>query len=960
MSYDFVGLENLPNVYIEKISLSNNNDETFRADVDILMLDEVFENFFVWSDDHLIYDYTKVAIIATSNEVLINGISKGLISPHPSMLKKTAALMEGTQILTTSPKQATMTSDADTRRYSQKMSLLVPVNTSTMTLFAFTYIDTQELSSTLRIALTGPLSHYMGSVTSEHVLVSGVRPFSTSLYRETSGEIWSGPVHQRADGRWMGGSYHTEGDHPFLTKETVANTKIIDRRNREVTFQQEVQAPAKPIFSTLSESFTNEADFIGTLSIDMRAMILTKTKYGRKMFNVSRDLFETFSRSVIINSLEIRRQQIKLRSSTNRLGTRRFQDKLIGSYKTISATVEANGSLVNTAALSQIYITPDPLVKTYQFIDEDMSEKTRGEFRYEVVVTFLDKSQDFLQNMISQMEANIADLKVQQEFLYRPQRYDRRNNRLKMGTQVPTIFNASIENYYQNLSLISVLSDEEKMELIDNKKASFKNGNYMDREASRFIADYSALATKLRRRFDLQGKTESLVGGKKPSRSTTPGLMTINHIFDNIIKFDNVVASYDFLGIGSNKSMISLTKDQYAKRADMEVTRFFDTNKSTMSSDLADLDKEDMVAIKDLDSAKVGFLSPLSFKFKSQTKDLTSLQNLDSDGISTNFISHITEKQSDPRFTSAPMRKEKSPPPKKPKTKTRRTFKKKRFGRAKFNFKRTPFKINNLKTEEHLEVSKYLGSGSEMVNVETKLEEPTLAPQTRQVERKLLATQGISVKREKISYDLRSKNNIFEKFKSSPKFDTNKLKMMPLPIKALLNSRSTAAKNNILESDSDILKDAETKISTEMIFHVSQRIEYFAGFETDINGLPDVSQPKWEEVTPIALENNSRLLCRMRYAEIPELGIKPAQELKLLALNSTFAISNEDLGAQMLMQTTAEPNIEIQVELPEVDDIVFASSNHVKQNDSRKNQLIQESSVTQISGGSSNAQTRRY
>ena len=180
--------------------------------------------------------------------------------------------------------------------------------------------------------------------------------------------------------------------------------------------------------------------------------------------------------------------------------------------------------------------------------------------------------------------------------------------------------------------------------------------------------------------------------------------------------------------------------------------------------------------------------------------------------------------------------------------------------------------------------------------------------------------------------------------------------MMPLPIKALLNSRSTAAKNNILESDSDILKDAETKISTEMIFHVSQRIEYFAGFETDINGLPDVSQPKWEEVTPIALENNSRLFCRMRYAEIPELGIKPAQELKLLALNSTFAISNEDLGAQMSMQTTAEPNIEMQVELPEVDDIVFASSNYVKQNDNRKKQLIDREST----GGTSNAQTSRY
>ena len=475
MSYDFVGLENMPNAYVEKISLSNNNDQTFRVDVDVLLLDEVFENFFVWSDDHLIYDYTRVAIIATSNQSLIDGISEGTINPHPSMLRRQSNLMEETHILTTSPKQTTMTSDADTRRYAQKMSLLVPVNTSTMTLFAFTYIDTQELSNTLRIALTGPLANYMGSVTSEHVLVNGIIQRTTFLYRETSsGEIWSGPVHQRSDGRWMGGSYHTQDSHPMLTREPRDNTKIVDNREDPSEMHQEVNAPAKPNFSTLSESFTNEADFIGTLSLDMRSIILSKTKYGRKMFSVSRDLFETFSRSVVINSIEIRRQQIKLRSSINRLGTRRFQDKLIGSYKTIAATVEDNGSLVNTSSISQIYITPDPLIKTYQFIDEEMSERTRGEFRYEVVVTFLDKSQDFLQNLVSQMETNIAQLKVQQEFLYRPKRYDRKSNKLKQGIRVPSIFNESIENYYQNLSLISVISDEKKTELIKNKKASLR------------------------------------------------------------------------------------------------------------------------------------------------------------------------------------------------------------------------------------------------------------------------------------------------------------------------------------------------------------------------------------------------------------------------------------------------------------------------------------------------------
>lgn len=937
MSFDFVGLENLPNAYIEKIWLYDNKVEST-----LLLIDEVYENFFVWSEDALIYDYLKVALIATSNPQLISGITEGTISPHPKMLKSDGDLMIGTEIITASPKSMILAQDADTRRYRATISSVIDENASDVTLFAFTYIDAQELSNSLRIALTGPLSYYYGSVTSEHVLVGNVKPAITFTYRETeTDEIWSGPVNTVGD-RFFGGSYLIQGSGTPLTQQTAQNSKIVDRRINRLSQRPENPTPQKPIFSTLSQSYTNEADFIGTFSIDLRSLILKKTKYGRKMFNVSKDLFESFAKSIVINSFEVRRQQVKFKTSMNKLGTRKYREQLIGSYKTIGATIENEAGLVNTPNLSQIYITTDPLIKTYQFIDTDMSERTRGEFSYEAVVTFVDKSQEFLSSLLSQMESNISNLKTQREFLFRPQRYDKQLNSLKAGESVPDIFNAAIENYYQNLSIIMDIDDERKAELIENRKKSFTKSNYTNSEAERFISEYSSLASKLTRKFDIQRRAMRLTGAKKPSKALAPGLITINNVFRERIKFDSVVASYDFLGRGSNKSLITLTKDEYRQRAEKEVSRFFDTSRSTSSSDLADLDNEDMMALKDLDSAKFGFLSPLSFKFKSKTKDLTSLQNLDSDGIAENFIRHVSEKQSDPRFSSAAVKKEKTRQTQAPRRKSRRIFKKNRVGRAKFNFKRTPFKINNLKPEEYLDVSKFLGSNSEMNNVESRLEESTMAPQTSQIESKIIATQGLSVKREKISYDLQSKNNIFEKFKSSEKFDRQKLKMMPIAIKALINSRSTAAKNNILESESDILKDAETKIATEMIFHTSQRIEYFTGFELDINGLPDISQPKWEEVTPESLEENNRLWCRMRYAEIPELDIKPASELKLLVQNSSFVISNESIdSAFRAPEQQVEQSLEAAIGLPELDEkAVFASSNLVKQNRERINQLI--------------------
>ena len=107
-------------------------------------------------------------------------------------------------------------------------------------------------------------------------------------------------------------------------------------------------------------------------------------------------------------------------------------------------------------------------------------------------------------------------------------------------------------------------------------------------------------------------------------------------------------------------------------------------------------------------------------------------------------------------------------------------------------------------------------------------------------------------------------------------------------------------------------------------------------------------------------------MCRRRYTEIPELGIKPADELKLLTQNSTFFISSEDIGSQMIPDSITEPDMEMQTELPEIEEIVFASTNFVKQNDNRKEQMIerqpQEAQQTSLSitGVTTNAQTSIY
>ena len=105
---------------------------------------------------------------------------------------------------------------------------------------------------------------------------------------------------------------------------------------------------------------------------------------------------------------------------------------------------------------------------------------------------------------------------------------------------------------------------------------------------------------------------------------------------------------------------------------------------------------------------------------------------------------------------------------------------------------------------------------------------------------------------------------------------------------------------------------------------------------------------------------------------MPELDIKPANELKLLAQNSIFIISDENIGTQIMIDPSIEPEISIDQGMSETEQIVFASSNLVKQSQDRKSNMIltrqqsnQQTQTTQQqniqpTGGRTGAQISRY
>mgnify|MGYP000339038207 CR=1 FL=1 len=919
MTIENIGLERLPNIYFKKINLEDHDTKSFKVVSELIILDEATEGSFIWSIDPLFSGFMKTCVIEVTDLDLMQQITDGVQNPHPSLLKLNPLSMEGAKIHIFGFKDFIKMEDEDDKHFHLKTSLIKPNEMSNLTLFAFNYIDHKEISNYLHIKLTGPLQQYMGPLVSETVMVNrGVQETST-IFKKPNQETWSGPVHQGSDGKWYSGASINSEETVELKRNTIRNTKLTDVRTAVLKNRGMTSFTKLSIFGNLMTSLNSKADLFGTFSINMKQMIMMKTKSGRQIYGLGDKMFSSFLDSIVINSIEIRRRQVRLRKQANLLGTAKFSKEDILPYTTIAATQEKfPRSLVENENIKEITITQDKNIRTFQFADFEKTEESRGEFIYEAHLTFLDKSQQFLESLILDMERILNNIKAEVRILNKTRNYNEKLDRLEVDP--PTTLNSYVDQYYEFFSILKDLGEEAKKKMSENKKTLFKKQTYKKRFGLSFIEDWEKLITNFRRKFGVY--PSSLRQSKSsPSSAYPSNLISLSKTFDNKIDFNSIKASYDILGVVDNKEMVVMTKDDFLKRGDKEIDRFFDLSNSQASDEMLDMDKEDSNAIKDLETSKMGFLSPISFQIKGKRKDITDLANIDLDDISVGFLDHMSEVDEKKISISKPKIKRSKP---RRSGKRIRTPSRIRKRRIKFNFRPRVLKINNLKVPEHLDSSKYLGDNSEFVNVENNLDKVVEPNDTKQANNRFRISNELSIKRSKNGFDLREKNNFYEKFKSSKGYTPKKLRRIPVGIKSIFNSRSKAAKNNIMDEDTDILKMVDTKVSTEMIFHANQKIEALIGYEKAPDGTDLMNRPIWGEVTKDLLERKKTILCRSTYLEMPELGIVPAPEFRLKVQNEIFIIEGdgtEESGATDISEDS----------LPEVDDIVYASSNVVIQ-----------------------------
>ena len=412
MSTQLIGLENLPNVYIEKITLTDNNTETFNVNVNLELYDESVTSGFTWFGACLIY---------TTDSVVSEGLSGGTLNPLPDFLASANALInKKTGVSVHSLKEFSISNSGTILTFKKTLSFKIR-NTENLHIYAFCFLDTKQVSQSFGIDLSDMLATYYGPLSSEKIIVDGKIPTSTSFYANPDNTLWTGPVHQHQN-VYMQGSLHSSNPHANVKRITSKNIKTIDNRSKFYSLRQSVKQKTYSLISDSYYSIDHTGGLTGVFSFNMKEFALTKTKYGRKFLKLNNMMFREFVNTIEISSIKINRRQVKLSRAYNKLQTPMIKKIDLGETYTLTSTLESSpGQLIQTneesAIFKQIYIDSDPMIRSYSFTDLTKNNKSLGDYQYEVEIAIVDKSQGFFDSQIKSAKQNYSNLKDNIDFL---------------------------------------------------------------------------------------------------------------------------------------------------------------------------------------------------------------------------------------------------------------------------------------------------------------------------------------------------------------------------------------------------------------------------------------------------------------------------------------------------------------------------------------------------------------
>ena len=937
MANQIVGLENLPNVYISKITLNNNNSETYYANIKLQVMDFSEAKGFMWNTHSIFYNFLRVGLISTDSPTLAAAIRNGTQSPHPSLISS----MKGEHnynLQKISISEFIKFRDGKECSYNKITKIEIPWDIENYAVFAFAYIDTQDLSNYLEIDLGGILKHYVGAVASEKIIERKQIISTTSIFVKPDNEIWPGPVHLHPATGYMAGSKHSSNQHSALKHLKVQNLKLSDARTILYHDKMSINRSNNTIIGPLLWSINRDINLLGVFSVNIKQFALLKTVHGKAMYELGPSIFQEFLNSIEINSMSIVRQQVRTIRVGNSLGTPKIATHKAESYKYLTTTIDQSANnLKSTDRLQQIYLNSDYRIRTYQFKDDENNAKTKGQYVYKADISIVDKSQEFLNRKIEQIQSNISQLKEIVFKLNRRTSYNHETQKLRSGKNVPAAILGIIESYCLSLSYFRIMDNTEITYEINQRMIRLTTANYTPTEGNRFVTEFEALATTFMNKFKVFNKFNITTKPKNNKKSFIPNLIMIDKQFEPIVQFSDYRRYYDYLGTSIDLSS-PVSQETLQIRANLEASRFFTAGADKMPLEFKTLENETAKAIIDTSEASQAFLAPVTFNYDSTTFNLKDLPNVDNSGLTTQFFNSVvtSENQIRPYRVAQKKHPKRTRVPANPR-KTRGGPKRSKMFKKRFtpSFRIPKFIISPVQREFTVDSSEFLGYNSYFSNPDGNLNYSAINQNIIQVSH-LLNTTSLKTGANKFKFDLKTPNSAIGQFIRSKSFKRKKLKLKKIPVasKALMCSRAPAAKNEILSSGGDVLQNAETKVTSQMIFQTSQKIEILTGYQKDKNNNPMLTAPIWMEMDFKSLPKKGGIICRMIYVEIPELGISPAEIFKLPYLDQIFIMGNNPVTVNIteLPEAFRNGNINMDSKNTLSKNIKYATTNIVTQN----------------------------
>ena len=964
MSIPVIGLENMPNVYIQSASLV---DDLFN----ITLTTKDFIDNPSWAESDILRGILNIKLVVLTYdngedlEQVSNDLNEGNISIHDV----SDGLTRITGIQSYIPSETRQSEAINNFYYNFSFtSQDLDFNKQNVYIYAIAYIDLTNLN--LNYAeykfLDGPMA-------SEAVRKNGRTPIKATLFRLDDGTIWSGPVHQK-NNNYMEGSFHKEEPHAELTTsqvESKVSAFIFDitelspftESTPELTPKDATWSSVIPPQFEQFYHYEQKSD-TSLVVVDTSNIALNEFETARELFNTNEQYFYELMKDFHILQFELLKAPLKRRLDFLDIGTSdwKFDDKLeqvlvrtsmvdgkfderyqmrlysqeynINPNNLIDAT--DNSFDINTKSTFEAstkigYIKELPsnelFLHNLMVVDERYFEDESEDYRLKMNIDVVDSFKITLEQTKNEILGIISDLSITYNSLFG--RLDKQriisffsqngiqidNNLNFVQIESEGLFQQSI---FTRLSksltniLLTLLDDDQVIQGVVEDTLKNLYINTVSKENYNLVANFlNNLVARFIRKYNLTSTNNRSVITNSKSVRVTRNIQKIIEI--------NRVKEGNFSYFNTDNRLISY--DDIRNRSTAEFDKFYSRQISAaeINSAAPDLGNDSALQMADFEKSKYVFFTPISYNYGDQAFDLgqadISIFDENKHNVITDHMFTINSRAKRVRRGGkARNRASLGPSPRSGKTPLLTTIAVNRPFKTKSNFG------EDIKFEN---ASNYLGSTSLFLGV-------NLGTRRKEIEEDktpaTLIKKSFAQKRKIKSFDLISLNNERSALlKQKNKIDFSQT---PLQFRALILSNYNLSRFSFPLEEDEMLKNPKFSTAINNVFNRIRVAQYLDAFERKNNGLRDLSKPIYSFITDEVLNSGRTLMIKMSKFNNQLLQIQGEDQIP-------------EINTFLFVEGTAQPasnnnQNQVSLEIASIDEKEFSTTNIIKQNEKRQ------------------------